>query len=43
MWTISMMQLHPHGIIVSDEDATVELKVGTVNYFKEIEEKHILS
>ncbi|MBC8216153.1 MAG: glucosamine-6-phosphate deaminase [Candidatus Marinimicrobia bacterium] len=43
MWTISMMQLHPHGIIVSDEDATVELKVGTVNYFKEIEVCNILS
>jgi len=43
MWTISMMQLHPHGIIACDEDATVELKVGTVNYFKEIEVDNILS
>lgn len=43
MWTISMMQLHSQGIIVSDEDATVELNVGTFNYFKEIEEDNILS
>ena len=43
MWTISMMQLHPHGIIVCDEDATIELMVGTVNYFKEIEGNNILS
>ena len=37
MWTISTMQLHPKGIIVCDDAATVELKVGTVNYFKDIE------
>ncbi len=37
MWTVSCMQLHPKAIIVCDEDATVELKVGTVNYFKAIE------
>jgi len=37
MWTISMLQLHQHGIIVCDEDATMELKVGTVKYFKDIE------
>lgn len=42
MWTISMLQLHPHGIIVTDDDATVELKVGTVNYFKEIEQENII-
>jgi len=29
--------LHPKGMIVCDEAATVELKVGTVNYFKDIE------
>ncbi len=38
MWTVSMLQLHPHGIIACDEDSTMELKVGTVKYFKEIEE-----
>ena len=37
MWTISSLQLHPKGIIVCDESATVELKVGTYRYFKEIE------
>lgn len=37
MWTISALQLHRHGIIVCDESATSELKVGTYRYFKEIE------
>ncbi|HAV22312.1 MAG: glucosamine-6-phosphate deaminase [Ignavibacteria bacterium GWA2_55_11] len=37
MWTVSMLQLHRHGIIVCDEAATDELKVGTVKYFKDIE------
>ncbi|HSL88748.1 MAG TPA: glucosamine-6-phosphate deaminase [Ignavibacteriaceae bacterium] len=42
IWTVSMMQLHPHGIIACDEESTLELKVGTVKYFKEIE-SHTLS
>jgi glucosamine-6-phosphate deaminase len=37
MWTITALQLHPKGIIVCDESATEELKVGTYRYFKEIE------
>ena len=37
MWTISALQLHPHAIIVCDETATDELKVGTYKYFKDIE------
>jgi len=37
MWTISALQLHPKGIIVCDEAATAELKVGTYKYFKDIE------
>jgi len=37
MWTVSALQLHPHGIIVTDDEATLELKVGTVKYFKDIE------
>ena len=41
MWTISVLQLHPHGIIVCDDAATVELKVGTVNYFKDIEKDNL--
>ncbi len=36
MWTISALQMHPKGIIVCDEAATDELRVGTVNYFKDI-------
>lgn len=36
-WTISALQTHPHGIIVTDEEAVVELKVGTYRYFKDIE------
>ena len=41
MWTISCLQLHPHGIIVCDEPATMELKVGTVSYFKQIEKENL--
>lgn len=41
MWTVSALQLHPKGMIVCDEDATYELKVGTVKYFKDIESKHL--
>ncbi|MDU1889831.1 MAG: glucosamine-6-phosphate deaminase [Dysgonomonas sp.] len=37
MWTITALQLHPKGIIVCDDVATYELKVGTYNYFKDIE------
>lgn len=37
MWTISCLQLHPRAIIVCDDDATLELRVGTVRYFREIE------
>ena len=37
LWTISALQLHRKGIIVCDEPATEELKVGTYRYFKEIE------
>lgn len=36
-WTISALQNHPHGIIVCDDDATIELKVGTYKYFKDLE------
>jgi len=37
MWTITALQMHPKGIIVCDEAACAELKVGTYNYFKDIE------
>ena len=41
MWTVSCLQLHPRGIIVCDDAATVEMKVGTVNYFKNIEKENL--
>ncbi|KAI8376469.1 glucosamine-6-phosphate isomerase 1 [Radiomyces spectabilis] len=40
MWTVSAIQMHPKGLIVSDEDATLELHVKTVKYFKSIEHVH---
>ncbi|MDZ7822474.1 MAG: glucosamine-6-phosphate deaminase [Candidatus Marinimicrobia bacterium] len=43
MWTASALQLHPHGMIVCDDEATMELKVGTVSYFKDIEKHSIAS
>ena len=41
MWTITALQLHPKGIIVCDDAACAELKVGTYNYFKDIEKDHL--
>ena len=41
MWTISVLQMHPKGIIVCDDAATDELMVGTVNYFKDIERDNL--
>ncbi len=41
MWTASVLQLHPRSMVVCDEDATYELKVGTVNYFKDIEKENL--
>ena len=40
MWTVSMLQLHRRACIVCDEDATMELKVKTVKYFKGLRETH---
>jgi glucosamine-6-phosphate deaminase len=40
MWTISVLQMHPKAIVICDEDATDELKVGTVRYFKDIQAKN---
>ena len=39
--TASAIQTHPHGMIVCDEQATVELKVGTYRYFKDIEKDNL--
>ena len=42
MWTISALQMHQHGIIVADDAACDELKVGTYRYFKDIEKDNLL-
>ena len=41
MWTVSALQTHPKGLIVCDYASTWELKVGTVEYFKDIESEHL--
>ena len=41
MWTVSALQMHPHGIIVCDEAACDELKVGTYKYFLDREKKNL--
>ncbi|XP_013791369.1 glucosamine-6-phosphate isomerase 1-like [Limulus polyphemus] len=40
MWTISAFQLHRQAIFVCDEDATLELRVKTVKYFKGLMKIH---
>ena len=37
MWTVSMLQMHPKGLIACDDASTMELQVETVKYFKDIE------
>ena len=34
MWTVSAIQTHPRACICCDDDATMELRVKTVKYFK---------
>ncbi len=41
MCTLSALQMHRKAIIICDEDATMELKVGTYRYFKDIESAHL--
>ncbi|MDR2087430.1 MAG: glucosamine-6-phosphate deaminase [Dysgonamonadaceae bacterium] len=41
MWPVTALQLHSKGIIVCDESATSEIKVGTYNYYKDIEQNRI--
>jgi len=36
MWTVSAFQQHPRTLMICDEDATMELKVKTVKYFKNL-------
>ncbi|VEN40225.1 unnamed protein product [Callosobruchus maculatus] len=40
MWTVSAFQQHPQTVMVCDEDATLELKVKTVKYFKALSDTH---
>lgn len=37
VWPISVLQKHPHGIIVCDDAAAGEISVGVAEYFKDIE------
>ncbi|HPF03871.1 MAG TPA: glucosamine-6-phosphate deaminase, partial [Bacteroidales bacterium] len=39
MWTASILQMHPKGIIVCDEPATMEMQMETVKYFTNLENK----
>ena len=43
IWTLSCLQMHPRAIIVCDDDATEEMQVKTVNYFKDIERENLLN
>lgn len=40
LWTVSAFQNHPSTIFLADEDATLELKVKTVKYFKGLARVH---
>jgi len=40
MWTVSAFQQHPRTIFVCDDDATLELRVKTVKYFKGLMDVH---
>jgi glucosamine-6-phosphate deaminase len=41
VWTITGLQTHPHGILVTDDAAASELKVSTYRYFKDIEKDNL--
>ncbi len=41
MWTASALQLHRKSMIVCNDDATAELKMESVNYFKDIEKDNL--
>lgn len=41
MWTVSAFQQHPNAVFVCDEDATLDLKVKTVKYFKGLMSMHM--
>ena len=39
-WTVSMVQLHAHAVVVCDESATAEMRVKTVKYYTGLEKIH---
>lgn len=41
MCTLSALQMHRKAVIICDEDATMDLKVSTYRYFKDIESKNL--
>ncbi|MCL2560910.1 MAG: glucosamine-6-phosphate deaminase [Rikenellaceae bacterium] len=41
VWTASALQTHPRGMIVCDDAATYELRVGTARYFLDIEKDNL--
>lgn len=41
MWTISCLQLHAKAVMVCDEPSTMELKVKTIKYFRELEAENM--
>lgn len=41
MWTVSVLQMHPKGVIVCDDAACDEMTYGTVKYFKDIEKDNL--
>jgi len=40
MWTVSAFQQHPRTLIICDENATLELRVKTYKYFKDLWSVH---
>ncbi|MBW7982611.1 glucosamine-6-phosphate deaminase [Enterobacillus tribolii] len=41
LWTITALQIHPKSVVVCDEPSTMELKVKTVKYFRELEAENM--
>ena len=42
MYTVSAIQMHPHPMIVCDDDATLELKVKTVKVIRRFDGAKVL-
>jgi len=43
VWTVSALQMHPHGLIVCDKSAVSALEQATTDYFSEIEKQQFHS